>query len=216
MTTGIHVRTRRPVAARSAARAARRPLGGADGNARLTAATGAVLLVLLAVEGATVPFLGALLSVHIFVGMLLLGPIALKLASTGYRLLRYYGGGLEYVEHGPPAPLMRVLVAPVLVASTITLFGTGVGLLVLPGTGAIVGLHKASFAVWFFAMGIHVLAYGLKMWCRLLPGVASARIGGGWLRVGVVGVALAVGLLVAVKTFPLAAPWLYGALRWDS
>ncbi len=30
---------------------------------------------------------------HIVVGMLLIPPVALKLASTGYRFLRYYGGG---------------------------------------------------------------------------------------------------------------------------
>src|SRR5712671_2988133 len=98
----------------------RRILGGVVGNARLTALSGALLLVLLAVEGATIPFLGALLSVHIFVGMLLLAPVALKLASTGYRFARYYSRVPEYVEAGPPAPLMRVLVAPVLVISTVT------------------------------------------------------------------------------------------------
>src|ERR1700693_580151 len=98
----------------------RRILGGAAGNARLTALSGALLLVLLAVEGATIPFLRSLLSVHIFVGMLLLGPVALKLGSTGYRMIRYYTRDREYVEAGPPAPLMRVLVAPVLVISTLT------------------------------------------------------------------------------------------------
>ncbi len=51
------------------------------GNHRLTALVGLVLLLGLAVEGATIPFLGSLLSVHIFVGMLLLGPVALKLAQ---------------------------------------------------------------------------------------------------------------------------------------
>ena len=73
-----------------AARVAQRFTGGVDGNARLTALAGAVLLVLLAVEGATILFLRPLLSVHVFVGMLLLGPVALKLASTGYRFVRYY------------------------------------------------------------------------------------------------------------------------------
>jgi hypothetical protein len=51
----------------------------------LTAAVAAVLIVLLAVEGATIPWTRPLLTVHVFVGMLLLGPVALKLASTGYR-----------------------------------------------------------------------------------------------------------------------------------
>jgi len=129
----------------------RRILGGAVGNARLTALSGAMLLVLLAIEGATIPFLGSLLSVHIFVGMLLLGPVALKLASTGYRFARYYSQAREYVEAGPPAPLMRVLVGPVLVLSTLTLFTTGVLLIASPQRGTVLGLHKASFVVWVIA-----------------------------------------------------------------
>src|SRR5215475_7736911 len=102
---------------------------GAIGNARLTSLVGLVLLVLLAVEGFTIASIQQLLSVHVFVGMLLLGPVALKLVATGYRFARYYAGGIEYIREGPPPPLMRVLVAPVLVLSTVTLFGTGVGLL---------------------------------------------------------------------------------------
>ena len=189
----------------------RRLLGGAVGNARLTALSGAVLLVLLAVEGATIPFLRALLSVHIFVGMLLLGPVALKLASTGYRFIRYYAGAREYVEAGPPAPLMRVLVAPVLVLSTLTLFTTGVLLIASPHRGAVLGLHKASFVVWFFACAIHVLAYAL----RTVKELAGERVGGGLLRVGFVCVMLAAGIGVAIATYPLAGPWLHGALTWD-
>ncbi len=51
--------------------------GGAEGNERLTVMTGAVLLVLLAVEGITLLRLGRLLTLHFFIGMLLLGPVAL-------------------------------------------------------------------------------------------------------------------------------------------
>jgi hypothetical protein len=193
-------------------RARRFPLGGAAGNARLTALSGATLLVLLAVEGATIPFLGSLLSVHIFVGMLLLGPIGLKLASTGYRFLRYYTHGREYVEVGPPAPLHRVLVAPVLVLSTLTLFGSGVLLLVNPHRGLVLGLHKASFLVWFGACSMHVLAYAL----RAVRNVVDSRVGGGPLRIALVLAALGAGLLVAVATYPLAAPWLHGVLARDN
>ena len=46
--------------------------GGTVGNERLTATTGAVLLVLLAVEGATLISIRSLLSVQVFVGMLLI------------------------------------------------------------------------------------------------------------------------------------------------
>jgi hypothetical protein len=199
-------------AAGTGVRYRRRFLGGAAGNARLTALGGAVLLVLLAVEGATIPFLRSLLSVHIFVGMLLLGPVALKLASTGYRFARYYSRSPDYVEAGPPAPLQRVLVAPVLVLSTLTLFTTGVLLIASPQRGAVLGLHKASFVVWFFACGIHVLAYAL----RVVRELAGERVGGGLLRAGLVLAALAVGVAVAFATYPLAGPWLHGALTWDN
>ena len=67
-----------------------------------------------------------------------------------------------------------MVVAPVAVVSTIVLFATGVALLVLDRTsGTVVGLHKASFVVWFGAVGVHVLVRVAR-----LPGrVAAARSG---------------------------------------
>lgn len=67
--------------------------GGPDGNELLTTATGVILLLLLAALGATIVFIGQLLAEHLFLGFLLLGPMALKMASTGYRFIRYYSGG---------------------------------------------------------------------------------------------------------------------------
>ena len=61
---------------------------GVDGNTRLTAATGMVLFVLLAVEGVTLLSIRQLITVHVFVGVLLLGPVLLKSSSTLYRFLR--------------------------------------------------------------------------------------------------------------------------------
>jgi hypothetical protein len=184
--------------------------GGAAGNERLTAAVAAVLLVLLAVEGATIPSIRSLLSVHVFVGMLLLGPLVLKLAATGYRFVGYYAGRREYVRKGPPARLMRLLVAPVLVASTLTLFGTGVALLAVgPGRGAVLGLHKASFVVWFGAMSIHVLAYARRTAVHAFADWGRAYLGGAGLRLALVVGALAAGLVVALATLPLAGPWLH-------
>ena len=148
---------------------------GAIGNGRLTSLVGIALLVLLAVEGATITSIQQLLSVHVFVGMLLLGPVALKLAASGYRMIRYYTGGLEYVREGPPPPLMRVLVGPILVLSTVILFGTGVALLAVPHRGAVLGLHKASFIVWFGAMTIHVLAYTMRALKRARLDFVSRR-----------------------------------------
>jgi hypothetical protein len=62
--------------------------GGVAGNERLTAMTGFVLLVLFAAEGVTILRVHQLLTVHFFVGMLLVGPVALKVAATGYRFAR--------------------------------------------------------------------------------------------------------------------------------
>jgi hypothetical protein len=57
--------------------------GGTEGNARLTASTGVVLLVLLAVEGVTILAIRPLLSLHVFIGLMLIPPVVLKRATTG-------------------------------------------------------------------------------------------------------------------------------------
>jgi hypothetical protein len=136
-----------------------RRFGGAEGNERLTAMTGAVLLVLLAIEGFTILRLGRLLTLHFFLGMLLLGPVALKAGSVIYRFVRYYTGSAPYRRKGPPALLLRLL-GPVIMLLTACVFGSGVMLAVTgPGQGPWLLLHKATFILWFCAMAIHVLAY---------------------------------------------------------
>ena len=205
--------TRRAVRAESKPR--RRVLGGAIGNNRLTSLLGLILLVGLAVEGATIPSIHQLLSVHVFVGMLLLGPVAVKLASTGYRFLRYYTGGPDYVRLGPPQPLMRFLVAPVLVLSTLTLFGSGVTLLIVPHRGAVLGLHKASFIVWFGAMTVHVLAYTARAVRHTLADLTGRLPGGNRVRLVVAAVAIVAGIAIAVATYPLAHPWFHGNFFFD-
>ena len=180
--------------------------GGSAGNQQLTAVMGALLLLLLAIEGATLLQLGSLLTVHAFVGMLLIPLVALKLASTGWRMLRYYLGGEEYVRRGPPHVVLRVLVAPVIVLSTIVLFATGVVLLALGQTsGTVVGLHKASFIVWFGVTGIHVLGHALK-----LPGFLRTRAPGIALRVTLVAATVVAGHVPRHRDFaggrPTAGP----------
>jgi hypothetical protein len=189
-----------------------RSFGGARGNALLTSLVGAVLLVLLAVEGATIPLIQQLLSLHVFVGLLLLGPVALKLASTGYRFVRYYGGSEDYVLLGPPASLMRFVVAPTLVVSTLVLFGTGVALLSRPERGPVLTLHKASFIVWFGAMGVHVLGYALRVGRRLVA-ETTIHVDGRGYRIAVTLLAIAAGVVTAVATYSLADPWLHGLVR---
>ena len=182
--------------------------GGSTGNEQLTAVVAAILLLLLAIEGATLLQLRSLLTVHAFVGMLLIPIVVLKLASTGWRALRYYSHAEEYVAHGPPHLVLRVLVAPVIVLSTLVLFATGVALLVLDEThGTLVGLHKASFIVWVGVMSIHVLAYATRAGRRVLADFGHHRVGGAALRQVLLLGALAVGLLAAVLTLPIAEHW---------
>jgi hypothetical protein len=185
-----------PATATSRTLRARLPLGIAA-NEALTATVATALLLLLTVEAATALDLRNYLGVHAFVGVLLLPVVCLKLVSTGWRMTRYYLGAEEYVLRGPPHVAVRMLVAPVVVVSTVFLFGTGVALLALGEThGQLVGLHAASFAVWIGAMGVHVLT-------RIgnLP-AAWRRLPGRGLRVGLVAATVAAGVGLAVLTLP--------------
>jgi len=186
--------------------------GGAEGNERLTAMTGAVLLLLLAAEGVTILFKRQLLTAHFFIGMLLIGPVLLKMGSTGYRFARYYTGSDSYVRKGPPALLLRLL-GPAVIITSLGVIGSGVALAIAgPGASLWIFLHKATFVLWFGAMAIHVLWYAPRL-PRLLgagsPGrtrVTRALAGAGkrWLLLTV---ALAIGLLVALATYRFAGPW---------
>jgi hypothetical protein len=176
-------------------RVTRRLPGGIKGNEQLTAIVATLLLVLLAVEGATLLNMGSLLTVHMFVGVLLLPVVALKLVSTGWRMISYYLGSAEYVRRGPPHIVLRAIVAPIVVASTIVLFATGVGLLVLGDGGGLKQLHVAGFLVWFWAMSIHVLT---RVW--MLPRAIRLPSSGLVLRLGIVGASLVTGLALATLT----------------
>ncbi len=198
--------------------------GGTAGNERLTSAAGAVLIVLLAVIGVTIVRLGPLLSVHLFVGILLIGPLLLKLAATGYRFARYYSSNPAYVQKGPPALALRSI-APIVVLSTLVVFVSGVALLFAgPGSrDALLPIHKVSFIVWIAFTSLHVLAHLPTMWHgvradyrppsgrasaweqRLLPSErANGRVG----RVLSLASALAFGLVLAVVLIPQYGPWL--------
>ena len=173
-------------------------VGGSVGNEQLTLAVAALLLLLLAVEGVTILQIGSLLTVHAFVGMLLIPVVGLKVASTGWRMLRYYRRGEEYVRRGPPHALLRVLIAPVLILTTLVVFGTGVALLALDERhGTLVGLHKASFLVWLGAFSLHVLAHLVR-----LPRLWRLRAPGLTLRVALVGASLVAGAALAMATLP--------------
>lgn len=184
---------------------------GVEGNAKLTAMTGAVLLLGFAIEGFTILEVHRLLVVHFLVGFLLVGPVLLKIGSTLYRFVRYYAGSLAYVRKGPPTPVLRVL-GPLVVLTSVAVLGTGIILAVAgPGNGPWLFLHKASFILWFGVMTIHVLNYAPR-----LPRMLSARSSDGASAAGVPGwsarwlalaVSLAVGVGVAAVAMQMSGKW---------
>jgi hypothetical protein len=191
--------------------------GGTDGNERLTAATGVVLLVLFAALGVTIIRNGQLLWLHLFLGMLLIGPVLLKLASTGYRFARYYSGNQAYRRKGPPATPMRLL-APLVVFSTAVVFGSGVALLFAgpSARGTLFPIHKLSFFVWLALMGLHVLGHLADLPAPLRADYGGAKDGLSGREAGRDGRVLALagmlvaGLVLAVLVIPEFGPWVNG------
>src|ERR1700691_1379063 len=150
-------------------------VGGTEGNERLTVLTGLLLIVLLAVLGVTIIRIGQLLWLHLFLGLVLLGPVPTRLASTGSRFARYYASDPAYREKGPPAPALRGL-APFVVFFTLAVFATGVALLILGPSSRqpLVLLHKVSFFAWLAVTAIHVLGH-LPEILRLLSNARRSR-----------------------------------------
>jgi hypothetical protein len=186
---------------------------GVVGNERLTALAGAVLLVLIVVELVTVANLRAGLSVHVLIGVLLAGPLAVKLGSTGYRFLCYYTRSPAYVRKGPPHLPLRVL-APPLLATTLVVIGSGIGLVVTGPLhpGPLLLVHGMSTLLWLPLIAIHVFAY-LRRVPRLVADDWSTSSGRSLqkargLRLVVNLGALLVGALAAILVLPVAAPWI--------
>jgi hypothetical protein len=210
---------RRPASARTArgGRSLLRALtgGGAEGNEELTAATGVLLLILLAVLGVTILRIRPLLSVHMFLGLLLIPPVLLKMASTGYRFIRYYAHNPEYRSKGPPAAIMRAS-APVLVLLSVVVFASGVALLLIgpSSRGALLGIHKASFIVWIGFTGLHVIGH-LPDLARTLSARQESRserredLNGRTGRFISLTGALALGVVIAILLLPEFAAWLH-------
>ena len=187
--------------------------GGTAGNERLTAATGSLLILLLAVIGVTLLRMRSLISVHLFVGLLLIPPIALKLASTGYRFMRYYTSNPSYRKRGAPSILLRVS-APVVVASTLAVLVTGIALLFVgpASTGVLRELHKLSFIVWAAFTALHVLGHLPDLQKTFLTKrggrieynqLAAGRTG----RVISIASALLAGVVLAIVLIPHYAAW---------
>lgn len=187
---------------------------GVEANERLTASTALVLLILLAVEGVTVLAIRPLLTMHVFVGMLLVPPVLVKLSSTVWRFAKYYRGSPDYRAKGPPPTVLRVL-GPFVALLTIVLFASGIVLVVEPASlrSQFLLIHKASFFLWFVFMAVHVLGH-LGDTARLATKDWTSRaqrvVVGSSRRQALLIASLVVGLLLAFVTIPHVGYWTAG------
>ena len=163
--------------------------------------------------GVTIIRIGQLLWLHLFLGLVLIGPVVLKMASTGYRFIRYYSGSEPYRLKGPPPRSCgRWLRCWSYRRSAV--FVTGIILLLEgPGSrGQLLVWHKVSFIVWLVATAPHVLGHLVE-----LPGSVRAvhrddREGLG-LSPGAAGrwiafsSALVAGLVLAIVLLPDFGAW---------
>lgn len=194
------------------------------GNARLTGATAAVLLPLLCVELATVVMgVKGVLTLHVVIGLLLVPPLLVKIASVSWRFLQYYRRDEAYRRRGAPPPLLRIL-GPLFLLATLVLFVSGITLLLAPSAfggphGTMFYIHDASFYIWLLLGIAHVLAHARdlrrlagKDWARR----TSAAVPGARLRQFALlaslaaGLALALSLVGNVGTFQNAASHVHG------
>ena len=201
-----------PLLRRHLERLARRFPGGVAGNRNLTAVLGAILLLGILAELATLLLgLRQTLPAHIALGIALIPIVALKLGSTGWRMTRYYTHAPEYRQEGPPRPFLRGI-APLVAASTIALLGSGVGLVIAgPHAQFFRALHSASFAVFLFVVGAHAVAYLPKLRRFAFADWAGGRRAPGHqLRRGLVAFTLVTAVAVAIAALQTAEPWVAG------
>jgi hypothetical protein len=180
-----------------------------EANARLTGVTAAVLFVLLAAVGVTVLSVRRHLPAHFFFGLLLVPPVLLKMASTGYRFARYYAGDPDYRRAGPPSLFMRLL-APLVVLSTLVVLGTGIELWLfgLRFGSVWIAAHRLSFLVWLAVMALHVLGYLDRAQALTVADFAAGDgVPGRITRRSLLAASLVVGLALAAITLVWPGPF---------
>src|SRR5215471_15015236 len=184
---------------------------GVIGNERLTTLVSLVLLVLIIVELVTSASLRTWLTAHTVVGVLLAGPLLVKMGSTGWRFLHYYTRVPAYVRRGPPPLVLRVL-GPVLLVTTLVMVGSGIGLVVTGPFQPFLLTHVFSALVWLPLIAVHSLAH-LQQVPRSIASDWSSRLGprfpiGRGLRLGTNLGALLLGVIGAWLLFPATTPLL--------
>jgi hypothetical protein len=153
----------------------------------------------------------------VFIGMLLVPPVLVKTASTGYRFARCYLGTPAFRRKGPPPALLRLL-GPFVVVLTFAVLATGIALLLVgPSLRApMLTLHKASFVLWLVVMTVHVLGH-LADTARLAPRDwmrgTRRQVTGAGARQWAIAASLVAGVLLGLLLQGRVAPWLASVTR---
>ncbi len=183
--------------------------GGVEGNARLTTALAGMLLLLFYLEGVTLLGVQAHLSLHVFLGMILIPISFVKAGSTIWRFAKYYWGTPQYLRKGPPHILLRLL-GPFVVVLTMLVIFSGLFLVVIAPVSTHsqwLFIHKVSFVLWFCAMSVHVLGHLVETSRKATldwVGAKRRQIAGAGIRQFVEIAALAAGIGLALWVTPYA------------
>jgi uncharacterized membrane protein YtjA (UPF0391 family) len=126
-------------------------------------------LILLIAELVTV-VLGAasVLSLHVAIGLILVPPVLVKLATTTWRMVNYYIGAATYTHRGPPPTLARIL-GPILSLAIVLVLISGIALILGPSSihHSALQVHKVTFYLALLLIVVH-LAMHLTKAVRLL------------------------------------------------
>jgi cytochrome b561 len=197
--------------------------GGPAGNARLTAWLGLLALVLIGAELLTLLDVTGLISWHTGIGIALTALALVKMASTSWRMARYYLRSEPYVEAGPPPMLLRLL-GPFVVLTTLGVLGSGLALIALGRRSseqpwfAVLGqsvspvtLHQAFFVLFGVFVGVHILARvvpaAVLVSGRRRIGAPRMRVPGRAARFGVLTGGMAAALVAVLLVLPTVADW---------
>lgn len=197
--------------------------GGPAGNARLTGWLGMLALVVVAAELVTLLNVNGWMAWHAGIGVVLTAIVLLKVASTGWRMVRYYFGSAPYVAAGPPPLLLRLL-GPFVVLSSLGVLGTGFALIALGRRSSeqtlfsVVGqavspvtLHQGFFILFGVFVGLHILARvvpsAVLISGRSRLGAARTSVPGRAARFGILMGGMVAALVAVTLVLPTVTDW---------
>jgi hypothetical protein len=144
-----------------------------DGNARLTGISASLLLPLVLLEVVTVVLgVKSVITLHVVIGLVLVGPVLLKLASVTYRMVSYYRGVSEYQQRGRPS-VWRRLLGGALGGFFVLLLASGLVLIVGPSAA-----HSAARSIHVVSacLVVVLLVAHLSIHLRTAARLASADV----------------------------------------